>query len=144
MGAPSIAINMSNILRAVALRAGTLVSNNKFAVGASALSLGLWKVEDIVGNDTELDEYIEENLADGMTSSDKEEAKKSINFIANTLEGGIWMQPLKEGEVHRFLTFDFQEDKGFLTVRRYTLGDIRRAVKREREKWQYASTRKKR
>lgn len=144
MGAPTVAIKMNNILRALALKAGSVVNNNKFAVGTGAFSLGLWKVENIIGNDSELEAFIDENLADGMTTSDKEEAKKSLNFIANTLEGGIWMQPLKEGQIHRYLTFDFQEDKGYLTVRRYSLGDIKRAVKAEREKWEYRSTRKKR
>lgn len=144
MAGPISVIAAGNILKALALRAGSVLKTNKFAIGTTAaLSLGIPKVDDILGGDSELDEYVDSQLAEGMTTSDITEAKKSINFMANMFEEGVWVQPLKEGQVHRYLIVDFSEDKAMLTVNRNQASAINRARKAEREKWQYRSTRKK-
>lgn len=144
MAGPTAVIHAGNILKALALKGAQTINTNKFAIGGTtALSLGVPKVVDIIGGDSELEEYIETQLADGMTDSDKSEAKEAINFIGNMFQDGVWAQPLKEGQVHRYLIVDFKEDSAVLVVNRNQYSAINRARKAEREKWQYRSTRKK-
>lgn len=132
------------LLKILALKAGSAIKTNKFLTGATAGSLAVPVVKDIIGNDSELEEAVEAQLADAMTTSDKEEVKKSLNFIASMFEDGVWLQPLADNQQHRYLIVDFVEDKAYLTVNRSRYTDIKKAILREREKWQYASTKKKR
>ena len=143
MAGPSAVIHATNILRALAIKGAHTITNNKFAAGTVALSLGVPKVVDILGGDSELEEYIEMQLADGMTTSDKTEAKKSINFIGNMFKDGVWAQPLKDGQQHRYLIIDFREDSAVLVVNRNQYSAINKARMKEREIQQNKSYRKK-
>ena len=146
MGLPVTYINGSAILQAIT-KALSAMKSNKFGtalLGGQILSLGIPKVDDILGGDSELEEFIESQLAEGMSADDITEVKKSINFIGSMFKDGVWAQPLKEGQVHRYLIIDFAEDKAMLTVNRNQFSAIKRARNAEREKWQYKSTRKKR
>ena len=118
MAGPSIAINGANLLRIIASKIATTTKNNKFLVGATSLSLGIPKVADWVGGDSEFEEAVESQLADGMTSSDITEVKKSVNFITSMFEDGIFVQPLKDGQMHRYLIIDFVKDSASLVVNR--------------------------
>lgn len=118
MAGPSIAINGANLLRVIASKIATTTKNNKFLVGATTLSLGIPKVFDWVGGDTEFEEAVESQLADGMTTSDVTEVKKSVNFITSMFEDGLFVQPLKDGQQHRYLIIDFQKDSASLVVNR--------------------------
>lgn len=145
MGAPAI-IAGGPILAALT-KALSVLKNNKFntaVLGGSVLSLGIPKVDDILGGDSELEEFIESQLAEGMSADDITQVKKSINFMGSMFKDGVWAQPLQDGQVHRYLIVDFAKDKAMLTVNRNQFSAIKKARETEREKWQYKSTRKKR
>lgn len=130
MAGPIASIYAGNILKALALRAGSVLKTNKFAIGTTgALSLGVPKVMDILGGDSELEEYVDSQLAEGMTTTDITEVKKSINFMASMFDEGVWVQPLKEGQVHRYLIVDFLADQSQLVVSRNTKAHWDKAYK---------------
>ena len=118
MAPPLSVIKGAGLLRVIASKIATTAKNNKFLVGATTLSLGIPKVTDWVGGDTEFEEAVESQLADGMTATDITEVKKSVNFITSMFEDGLFVQPLKEGQQHRFLIIDFVRDSASLVVNR--------------------------
>ena len=118
MAPPLSVIKGAGLLRVIASKIATTTKNNKFLVGATSLSLGIPKVVDWVGGDTEFEEAVESQLADGMTSNDVAEVKKSVNFITSMFEDGLFVQPLKDGQMHRYLIIDFVKDSASLVVNR--------------------------
>ena len=133
MAPPISAIAGANLLRVIASKVATMAKNNKFLVGATTLSLGVPQVIDFVGGDTEFEEAVEEQLAQGMSASDVTEIKKSVNFITSMLDGGLFVQPLKDGEMHRYLVIDFMRDSSALVVNRSRAKDTWKSYQRGRD-----------
>jgi len=120
MAGPANVIKGAGLLAIIAKKAVSMTKQNKFLSGSvvgGALSLGIPKVESL-GGDTEFVEAIEEQLADGMTQTDKDEVMKSVDFIGSMFKDAIFPQPLKDGEQHRYLIIDFRNDSAVLTVNR--------------------------